>query len=91
MTGLNMGRPIKIWLQTTTPISMDDWSIARFSLLGRFLCEYRAKGVLAFEVAMRDRHSLEAPDSLLSKLDRSDFDQLWLFAVDAGNGLTPED
>jgi hypothetical protein len=28
---------------------------------------------------------------LLSTLDKSDFDQLWLFAVDTGDGLTPED
>src|SRR5262249_8128374 len=32
-----------------------------------------------------------APDSVLSTLDRSDFDQLWLFAVDTGDGLTVED
>jgi hypothetical protein len=28
---------------------------------------------------------------VLSTLDRSDFDQLWLFAVDTGDGLTAED
>src|SRR5262249_18447335 len=28
---------------------------------------------------------------LLSNLAHSDYDQLWLFAVDVGNGLTPED
>ena len=29
--------------------------------------------------------------SVLSTIDRSDFDELWLFAVDVGDGLTPED
>src|SRR5262249_39987794 len=38
-----------------------------------------------------DRDPLGAPDRVLAKLDASDFDQLWLFAVDVGNGLTSED
>lgn len=32
-----------------------------------------------------------APDPVLSTIDRSDFDQLWLFAVDTGDGLDIED
>ncbi len=44
-----------------------------------------------FEVTTRDRDPLGAPDSLLAKLDRSAYDQLWLFAVDVGNGLSAED
>jgi hypothetical protein len=86
-----MGRPIKILLQTTIPPTRDDWSIARFSLLGRLLREFGARGASAFEITMRDRDPLGAPDSLLSNLDRNDFDQLWLFAVDTGDGLTPAD
>jgi hypothetical protein len=31
------------------------------------------------------------PDSVLATLDQSDFDELWLFAVDTGEGLTPAD
>jgi hypothetical protein len=34
---------------------------------------------------------LGGPDGVLSTLDRGRFDQMWLFAVDIGNGLTPED
>jgi hypothetical protein len=86
-----MGRLIKILLQTTIPTTDDDWSIARFSLLGRLLREYCVKDAPAFEITMRDRDPLGAPDSLLSNLDRSEFDQLWLFAVDTGHGLTAED
>ncbi len=38
-----------------------------------------------------DRDPLGAPDSVLSALDNSGFDEMWLFAVDVGDGLTPED
>jgi hypothetical protein len=44
-----------------------------------------------FDVVARDRDPARQPDSLLSRLDKSDFDELWLFAVDTGNGLTAED
>jgi hypothetical protein len=44
-----------------------------------------------FEVTMRDRENLGAPDSVLSTLDQSQFDEMWLFAVDVGNGLTALD
>jgi len=85
-------KPIKILLQTTIPTAQDDWSIARFSSLADFLRDQRdGQGRPLFDVTTRDRDPLEAPDSLLSKLDQSDFDQLWLFAVDTGNGLTTED
>src|SRR6202012_5452975 len=44
-----------------------------------------------FDVTARDRDPLGKPDAVLSALDRSDFDELWLFAVDTGDGLTAED
>ena len=85
-------KPIKILLQTTIPTAQDDWSIARFSYLAGFLRDQRGgDGRPLFDVTTRDRDPLGAPDSLLSKLDQSDFDQMWLFAVDTGNGLTAED
>ena len=84
--------PIRILLQTTIPTAADDWSIARFSLLARHLREQRdSSGSPAFIVTARDRDPPGAPDAVLSRLDTSDFDQLWLFAVDVGNGLTSED
>ena len=84
--------PIKILLQTTIPTTQDDWSIARFSYLADFLRgQNDEQGRPLFDVTTRDRDPLGAPDSLLSKLDQSDFDQMWLFAVDTGNGLTGED
>ena len=85
-------KPVKLLLQTTIPTTQDDWSIARFGALARFLREQRdGQGQKLFEVTARDRDPLGAPDSLLSKLDQSDFDEMWLFAVDVGNGLTLED
>jgi hypothetical protein len=82
----------KVLLQTTIPYAADDWSIERFSKLAAALREQRdASGYPLLEVTARNRDSLGAPDSILSSLDRSDFDQLWLFAVDVGNGLVEED
>ena len=87
-----MNRAIKILLQSTIPTTADDWSIARFSQLGKTLRDERgSRGQPVFDVTMRDREPNGSPDSVLSTLDRSDFDQLWLFAVDVGNALTPED
>jgi hypothetical protein len=84
--------PKKILLQTTIPRIADDWNIARFHLLSEFLDRLEAPGgSKLFEVTARDRDSGSAPDSLLSRLDETDFGQIWLFAVDTGHGLTPED
>jgi hypothetical protein len=82
----------KILLQTTIPTSADDWSIARFSRLGALLREARGDDDQAlYDVVMRDRDPPGRPDSVLSTIDESDFDALWLFAVDTGDGLTDED
>jgi hypothetical protein len=83
---------IRVLLQSTIPPTTDDWSIARFSLLADLLRMQRdASGQPLFHVTMRDRDPPGADDTLLSKLDRSDFDQLWLFAVDTGDGLSDRD
>jgi hypothetical protein len=82
----------KILLQTTIPTTENDWSIARFSKLGTLLREAIGEdGRPLYEVTMRDRDPPGLPDSVLSAIDTSDFDQLWLFAVDVGDGLTVED
>ncbi len=85
-------QPRKILLQTTIPTADDDWSIARFSRLGALLREQRdEQGQPLYDVTMRDRDATGQPDSVLSTLDQSDFDALWLFAVDVGDGLTSKD
>jgi hypothetical protein len=76
---------MKILLQTTIVPTHDDWSIARFELLTNFLQEQ------GFDVTARDRASSERPDPVLSTLPDSDFDEMWLFAVDTGSGLSVEE
>jgi hypothetical protein len=84
--------PVKVLLQTTIPATVDDWSIARFSLLGQFLRDRQNEnGAAMFEVTMRDRENRGSPDSVLAALDDSGFDEMWLFAVDVGDGLTAAD
>ncbi len=87
-----MARPSRILLQTTIPQVEDDWHIGRFSLLRDYLSGLRGEqGAPLFEVVARNREQPNGPDPVLSSLDSSDFDELWLFAVDTGNGLDPAD
>jgi hypothetical protein len=72
----------KILLQTTITASPDDWDVARFSLL---TAELRSVG---HEVIARNRADGVDHDPILSRLDELHFDQLWLIAVDVGDGLT---
>jgi hypothetical protein len=67
---------MKILLQTTIPFTPDDWNITRFHLLHASL-EQRG-----FDVTSRDK------DRPLERLDETDFDQMWLIAVDTGTGLS---
>lgn len=84
--------PSKILLQTTIPAMHDDWSIARFELLRRFLAGVTDDaGNPVFDVTARNRAPLGNPDPVISGLGASDYDALWLFAVDGGDNLTPED
>jgi hypothetical protein len=88
-----MNKPIRILLQTTIPAIDDDWNINRFTLLREYLRSLKDdEGHLLCEVTARDRESdANGDDAVLSKLDATDFDELWLFAVDTGDGLTLAD
>lgn len=88
-----MSRPVRILLQTTIPATEDDWNVGRFSLLREHLESLRdEEGRALFEVVARDRVTdLDGDDEVLSRLDSTDFGELWLFAVDAGEGLTVAD
>jgi len=85
--------PVRILLQTTIPYADDDWHVGRFSLLRNELTSLKdAAGNSLYEVSARNRESDEnGNDPVLSTLDRSDFDELWLFAIDLGEGLTVPD
>jgi hypothetical protein len=71
----------KILLQTTIHATRDDWDVSRFSLLAD---ELRAAG---HDVTARNRATADQ-DPFLCCIDELDFDQLWLMAVDCGDGLT---
>jgi hypothetical protein len=78
--------PIRILLQTTIAFTEDDWHVGRFSLLAHELAGASPQG-RKVEVVARDRSSKD-DDPVLSRLDRSDFDEVWLLGVDVGDGLT---
>lgn len=84
-------RPLRVLLQTTIPTIADDWHIGRFGLLRDYLAALAdPEGRPLCEVVARDRATPPGKDDpVLAGIDRSDFDQLWLFAVDSGDGLTP--
>lgn len=88
-----MNKQVKILLQTTIPHTDDDWHIGRFSLLAEHLRSLKNDdGNTRYEVTTRNREADEnGVDPVLSKLDESDFDQLWLFALDMGDGLSKTD
>lgn len=88
-----MNNRVQILLQTTIPAIADDWNIDRFSLLAEHLRSIRdEQGRPRYNVTARNREEDSAGnDPVLSALDTSNFDQLWLFAVDTGNGLSEAD
>jgi hypothetical protein len=82
----------RILIQTTIPPIEDDWHVGRFSMLADYLRSLKDEaGAPRFDVTARNRVPPGGPDPVLSTLDTSDYDQLWLFAVDVGDGLTAED
>ena len=79
--------PTRILVQTTIPFAEDDWHVGRFSRLTD-----RLAALPDVLVTARNR---EAPpgqtDPVLGALDTAAFDQLWLFAVDTGDGLDADE
>lgn len=86
-------KPIQILLQATIPPVEDDWNIERFSLLRAELASLKdGSGNGLCQVTARNREtSNDGDDVILSVLDTTQFDELWLFAVDNGNGLSAAD
>jgi hypothetical protein len=74
----------RILIQTTIPFTADDWHVGRFTRLADHLAS--KSGV---EVTARDlERDANGVDRTLSGLADSGFDELWLFAVDVGDGLS---
>lgn len=88
-----MAKSIHILLQTTIPFEEDNWHIGRFSLLRDHLTSLKDEaGKPLCDVTTRDREvDADGNDPALSALDRSEFDELWLFAIDNGEGLSVPD
>jgi len=88
-----MAAPVRILLQTTIPYAEDDWHVGRFSLLANELASLKDEaGHALYDVCARNRESdTNGDDPVLSSLDSSGFSELWLFAIDLGNGLSVSD
>jgi hypothetical protein len=88
-----MTNPIRILLQTTIPMTEDAWTIESFSLLRDHLASIKEQDdTRLYDVTARNRESNSAgDDAILSRLGESDFDELWLFALDTGDGLSTPD
>ncbi len=84
---------IKILLQSTIPFTEDDWHIGRFSLIREFLSkETDAEGNRLFDVSARDvEKDPDGNDRVLPRLEETDFDEIWIFAADTGEGLSEAD
>ena len=83
----------KILLQTTIPYTEDDWHIGRFSLFKEHLESLKDEnGNALYEVTARNlEKGADGNDKVLNRLDESDFDELWLFALDTDGVLSTED
>lgn len=88
-----MSQATRILLQTTIGPVEDDWNISRFSLLADHLGSIvDDEGDPLYDVTTRDRENdSDGNDKVLSRLDETDFNELWLFAVDTGDGLSVAD
>lgn len=88
-----MNKQVKILLQTTIPHDDNDWHAGRFSLLADHLRSLKDdSGDSLYDVTARNREQgSDGNDAVLASLDGSDFDQLWLFALDMGDGLSKQD
>lgn len=86
--------PIRILLQTTIGEISEDWNIGRFSLLRQYLTSLtdNENNKPLVKVTARNRQVDETGnDPVLSRLAESEFDELWLFAVDSGDGLSEKE
>ena len=82
-------RPINVLLQTTIEPVENDWHVGRFSMLQTYLSSLTSDdGTPLFNVSARNRDPVGLPDSVLSVLDESTFDQLWCSQSTRAMGLS---
>jgi hypothetical protein len=82
---------LRILIQTTTGVHPDDWSVDSLSLLRRHL-ESLSTADRPVLITARNREAESGrADPVLAGIDRTDLDELWLFALDSGEGLTAEE
>lgn len=88
-----MTKRANILLQTTIAHNDNDWHIGRFSLLIDHLNSLTdSDGNKLYNVTARNRETdASGSDPVMTGLADSDIDQLWLFALDEGDGLTKDD
>lgn len=88
-----MSKQVKILLQTTIPFDENDWHTGRFSLLTEHLRSIKDEnGDARYEVTARNREqNAEGDDPVLASLHESEYDQVWLMALDMGDGLSTAD
>ena len=81
-------RPLRILVQCSIPFTEDDWHVGRFSSLVETLRSLRREdGSRLAEVTPRNREvDASGQDPVLARLDRREFDELWMFGVDGGVG-----
>src|SRR5260370_25569118 len=84
-------KPLRILLQTTTPAEPNSWSIDSLSLLRQELETGRVQDQPTIVAARNREVSSSGSDPVLLGIDRSDFDELWLFALDVGAGLSADE
>ena len=78
-----MPHRIRILLQCSVTFAVDDWHAGRFSLLAGELARLA-------DVTARDREPAGIDgDPVLLGLSRTEYDEVWLLAVDGGTALTP--
>jgi hypothetical protein len=82
---------LRILIQTTTPARPDDWSIDSLSLLRRHLETLGVRDRPVIVTARNREVSSSGSDPVLLAIDRNDFDELWLFALDFTDGLTAQE
>jgi hypothetical protein len=80
--------PIRILVQCSIPFAEDDWHVGRFGALVETLRGLRQDdGSPLAEVTARNREvDASGRDPILASLDRKSWDELWLLAVDGGEG-----